>query len=217
MAKLTGPLLSFGAKGAIGKTLVASKWRGVAYARQYTVPSNPQTTAQMQVRTTFALLREMWKLAPAQLQEAWNAFAQGRPFTGMNKEVGENVRVLNGQPDMQQYIASPGAGGGLAPLSFNAVTGSVAGTIDCTFTVPAAPAGWTLTKAVAIGFKDQDPSGIFIAPIAVGEDLAAPYAVTLTGLPAGELCVCSGWLVWTKADGKLAYSVSLNDSAVADA
>lgn len=217
MAKLTGPMLSFGAKGAIGKTLVASKWRGVAYARQYTVPSNPQTTAQMQVRTTFALLREMWKLAPAQLQDAWNAFALGRPFTGMNKEVGENVRVLNGEADMSNYIASPGSGGGLVPLSFNAVTGAVAGTIDTTFTVPAAPVGWILQKAVAIGFVDQDPSGIFQGTIAVGEDTLAPYAVTLTGLPAGESCICCGWLVWEKPDGKLAYSVSINDSAVADA
>lgn len=217
MAKLTGPLLSFGAKGAIGKTLVASKWRGVAYARQYVIPSNPKTLAQQKVRSTFALLREMWKLAPLQLQEAWDAFALGRPFTGMNKEVGENVRVLNGQPDMANYIASPGAGGGLAPLNFQAVTGSVAGSIDCTFIVPAAPPGWTLVKAVAIGFKDQDPAGIFEAPIAVAEDLVAPYAMSLTGLAAGQACICCGWLVWRKPDAKLAYSVSLTDSAVADA
>lgn len=217
MAKLTGPLLSFGAKGAIGKTLVASKWRGIAYARQYVVPANPRTTAQQTVRTTFALLREMWKLAPAQLQDAWNAFAAGRPFTGMNKEVGENVRVLNGELDMTNYIASPGAGGGLVPLSFNAVTGTVAGTVDTTFTVPPAPTGWTLVKAVAIGFLDQDPSGIFTGNIVVAEDAVAPYAPTLTGLPAGELCIACGWLVWEKPDGKLAYSVSLSDSAVADA
>lgn len=216
MAKLTGPLLSFGATGAIGKTLVAAKWRGVPYARQYVKPANPQTTAQQTVRTTFALLREMWKLAPAQMIAAWNAFARGRPFTGMNKLVGENIRVLNGEPDMANFIASPGAAGGLAPLTFVAVTGTVAGSVDCTFTVPATPSGWTLTKAVAIGFVDQDPSGIFQGPIAVGEDASAPYAVTLTGLPAGQNCICCGWLVWTKPDGSLAYSVSLTDAAVAD-
>ncbi len=217
MAKLTGPLLSFGARGSLGKTMVISKWRGVPYARSYVVPANPQTAAQQQVRTTFALLREMWKLAPAQLQDAWNAFASGRPFTGMNKEVGENVRVLNGEADMSNYIASPGAGGGLVPLTMNAVTGVVAGTIDVTVTAPAAPSGWVLTKAVAIGFKDQDPAGIFDGTISVVEDLVAPYVMTLTGLPAGELCIVSAWLVWTKPDGKLAYSVSVNDSAVADA
>lgn len=210
-------MLSFGAKGSIGKTLVASKWRGIPYARQYVVPSNPQTTRQMEVRRTFALLREMWKLAPSQLLDTWNAFAQGRPFTGMNKEVGENVRVLDGAVDMTDYIASPGSGGGLAPVSFTAVTGAIAGTIDCTFSVPAAPSGWTLTKAVAIGFKNQAPDGIFVAPIAAGEDTSPAYAVTLTGLPAGEECVCCGWLVWEKPDGKVAYSVSLNDNAIADA
>lgn len=216
MAKLTGPLLSFGATGQIGKTLVAAKWRGVPYARQYVKPANPQTVAQQQVRQTFALLREMWKLAPAQMQAAWDAFARGRPFTGMNKLVGENVRVLNGEADMSNFIASPGAAGGLAPLTFTATTGTVAGTVDTTFSVPAAPAGWTLVKAVAIGFVDQAPDGIFQAPIAVGEDATAPYAVTLSGLPAGENCICCGWLVWQKADGSLAYSVSLTDPAVAD-
>lgn len=217
MAKLTGPLLSFGAKGQIGKTVVISKWRGIPYARSYVVPANPKTAAQTTVRTTFALLREMWKLAPAQVQAAWNAFAAGRPFTGMNKLVGENVRVLNGEADMSSFIASPGSGGGLVPLTFNAVTGSVAGTINITMTAPAAPSGWTLVKAVATGFKDQAPDGIFAAPFVAAEDLVAPYAITLTGLPAGELCICSGWLVWEKPDGKLAYSVSLNDSATADA
>lgn len=217
MAKLTGPLLSFGARGSVGKTLVAASWRGVPYARQYVVPANPKTTDQTVIRSTFALLREMWKLAPSALQAPWNAFASGRPFTGMNKIVGENVRVLKYEPDMSNFIASPGALGGLAPTTFQAVTGSNAGEIDVTFTVPAAPTGWTLDKAVAIAFKDQAPDGIFSGTIVTGEDNSAPYAFTLSGLPAGQVCICCGWLVWTKPDGRKAYSVSLNDSATADA
>jgi len=43
MSKLTGPLLSFGARGQIGKAMVTSTWKGVPYARQYVVPANPQT------------------------------------------------------------------------------------------------------------------------------------------------------------------------------
>src|SRR5262245_18965190 len=100
MSKTTAPLLSFDAAGSIGKTVVYSRWRGVSYARRHVVPANPNTTAQQEVRSTFALLREMSKLAPTLALAPWDAFAKGRPFTGMNKFVGENVRVLKGAANM---------------------------------------------------------------------------------------------------------------------
>src|SRR5690606_16143033 len=136
MAKLTGPLLSFGARGQIGKAMVTAKWRGVDYARQYVIPANPRTTAQQANRTRFAFLREMWKLAPAVVVEPWTAFAAGRPFTNMNKFVGENNRVLNGESDLQNFIGSPGARGGLPPQALSATTGNSAGEIDVAITVP---------------------------------------------------------------------------------
>lgn len=46
MAKLRGPLFSLQASGAIAKTLVYFGWKGLKVARQYVVPSNPQTSAQ---------------------------------------------------------------------------------------------------------------------------------------------------------------------------
>lgn len=217
MAKLTGPLLSFGARGQLGKTMVMSKWRGVPYARQHVVPTNPRTTAQQIVRKTFALLREMWKVAPAQVLDTWNSFAQGRPFLGVNKWVGENVRVLNGEALMTNTILSPGSKGGPGPLTFAAIAGGAAGEIDVTFTIPVAPNGWTLAKIVAAAFNDQDPADFFTGPF-VAEEAAAPATtLTLTGLGAGESCIVGGWLVWTKPDGTLAYSVSSVVTATADA
>lgn len=216
MAKLTGPMLSFGARGQIGKAMVTAKWRGVAYARQYVKPANPQTAAQTAVRSLFAYLREMWKLAPTEVIATWDAFARGRPFTGMNKYVGENVRVLNGETDMNNFIGSPGSGGGLPPTSFSAVTGSVAGTIDFTFDVPATPSGWTLLRSVAVAFPDADPTGIFMGPYVEETVAVAPWDGTLTGLGSGVVCQVAGWLVWQKPNGDLAYSVSLLDQATSD-
>lgn len=46
MAKLKAPLLSLGASGAIGKSLVYFPWKGLDCAREFVVPSNPKTTAQ---------------------------------------------------------------------------------------------------------------------------------------------------------------------------
>ncbi len=46
MAKLKGPLFSLGASGQLAKTLVFFPWKGLNVAREYVVPSNPQTALQ---------------------------------------------------------------------------------------------------------------------------------------------------------------------------
>lgn len=196
--------------------MVYSRWRGVPYVRRHVVPANPKTVAQQQVRKTFALLREMYKLSGPLLKAPWDAFAQGRPFTGMNKFVGENVRVLNGELLMTDFIASPGAKGGLAPLSFSADSLAV-GAVTATFGLPALPTGWAMSGAVAIAFRDQAPDDFFIGTIKEGEDVAAPMdTVTLTGLTSAEDYIVCGFLRQTKPDGSLAYSVSLSDTVTID-
>lgn len=46
MAKLKAPLLSLGASGAIGKSLVYFPWKGLDVVREYVIPANPKTAAQ---------------------------------------------------------------------------------------------------------------------------------------------------------------------------
>lgn len=46
MAKLKAPLLSLGASGQLGKSLVYFNWKGLDVVREYVVPSNPKTAAQ---------------------------------------------------------------------------------------------------------------------------------------------------------------------------
>lgn len=212
MAKLSGPLLSMGARGQIGKALVVSKWKGIPYARQHVIPANPRTTAQVAVRARFAFLREVFKRAPTELIDAFNAYATGRPLTGMNKFVGENARVLNGETDVSLLIFSPGARGGLPPqlVSF---ASSGAGELHATVTAPAAPDGWTLVNATLIAIHQQDPSGIFDGKMAAATDATAPYAPSLTGLTAGTY-VAGVFLVWTKPDGSTAYSASVSGTQV---
>lgn len=208
MARVTAPLLSFGAGGSIGQSLVMSKWRGIPYARRYVIPANPNTVAQQAVRSTFALLREMWKLAPAGLTAPWDSFAQGRPFTGMNKFVGENVRVLNSQPDMTNFIGSPGAKGGLPPDSVTPDPAPAVGTIEIAMVSPAAPSGWTLVGGAGIVFPQQDPAAFFEGPIIFEETAGVDPTLLFEGLTTATEYVYSVWLVWTKPDGKTAYSVS---------
>ncbi|MBA7592788.1 hypothetical protein ES708_34982 [subsurface metagenome] len=46
MAKLKAPLLSLGAAGAIGKSLVFFGWKGLNVVREYVIPANPRTGPQ---------------------------------------------------------------------------------------------------------------------------------------------------------------------------
>lgn len=217
MAKVNAPLLSFGGSGTIAKTVVYSKWKGVPYTRQRVIPANPQTVAQQLVRTTFSELREMWKIAPTELVAPWTEFAKGRPFTNMNKFVGENLRVVRGEPDFANFIGSPGARGGLPPVAFTPTTGSSSGEIDFAFTTPAPPSGWTLTSADVVAFPDQVPGGIFSGTFTADSVSVGPYSGTLSGLTPGADYVVSGWLVWEKPDGSPAYSVSTTSIVAADA
>jgi len=50
LAKLKAPLLSLGASGALGKTLVFFGWKGIDAVREYVVPSNPKSNAQITQR-----------------------------------------------------------------------------------------------------------------------------------------------------------------------
>lgn len=218
MAKLHGPLLSFGAQGQIGKTLVTSSWRGIKYARQYVTPANPRTVAQQTNRTRFAFLREMYKLAPGTVRDPWIAFAKGRPFTDSNKFVGENNRLLVGESDMLKAIMSPGARGGLPPATVNVTTGAAPGELDVEVTVPdQLPDGWTIKHIAAAAIEDQDPTALFSPPFVAGTVIPPTDTVTLTGLPDGATCTGYGWIVYTRPDGLDAYSVSLSGSAAAGA
>lgn len=217
MAKLSGPLLSFGARGQLGKSMVTSKWRGIAYARAYTIPANPRTTAQQENRTRFAFMTEAWKLAPAAVRAPWDAFTKGRPFTPQNKFVGENNRLLVGETDLTNSIASPGARGGLPPISVTAATGVVAGEITVTIVPPSQlPDGWTIVECGAAAVPQQDPVGLFTGPFVAGTDTTNPYVITLGGFTAASTVQAWGWVVYLKPDGLNAYSVSLSDEAVAD-
>jgi len=213
MARTTAPLLGFAAAGQIAKTMVYANWRGVKYARRYVIPGNPRTAAQQLTRTTFATLREMWKLLGTDGRSPWTAFATGRPFLNLNAWVGENMRVVRGDALFTDFLGSPGARGGLPPVSFAGAAGVVSGEIDCTFVFPTIPTGWTHVESVVVAFPDQDPALDFVGPLIINKEAAPTTVVTVGGLGSAVSCIVAGWLVWTKPNGQTAYSVSLNDTA----
>jgi hypothetical protein len=177
------------------------------------IPGNPQTAAQTTTRTTFATLREMWKLLATDGRAPWDAFATGRQFLGLNAFVGENMRVVRGDANFNDFLGSPGARGGLPPTSMVGSTGSGSGEVDATFVLPTPPAGWTQDNIIAMAFPDQDPALDFGGPMVVGIEANPTLVVTLGSLGSGVACQVAGWVEWTKPNGQKAYSVSITDQA----
>jgi len=100
MAKTQAPFLSLGARGQLAKTVVAASWKGIKTMRQYVVPANPRTSAQVAHREDFADSVALWKsfITEAGDIAAWNrvALQSGKPQSGFNSFTSNNLAALNG-------------------------------------------------------------------------------------------------------------------------
>jgi hypothetical protein len=139
-------------------------------------------------------------------------FASGQPLTNRNGFIGKNVAILRPGTDLTGFVASPGAKGGLAPVSVTP-TGGV-GSITVAIVAPTPPTGWTVTEADAIAIRNLDPHSSTNYTTASGSDASSPYSIVLSSLAAGSYLV-AGWLKWQKPDGSTAYGVSVNGTATA--
>jgi len=213
MAKTRAPLLGFGASGQIGKTIVFGSWKGVGYARQHVIPANPQTAEQDLTRNLFGWIQAVYKQAPALFTDPWDAYARGKQLTARNAFGKFNISSMREETDLLLLQFSPGALGGL-PGTALAVTG---GNDVLTFnlTVPTTlPQGWTITSVSVAAIKAQDPQSGTDYQLYADEKVGTPYTAIALTVPAGDY-ECGAWIKWLRADGQVAYSPSINDTATA--
>lgn len=215
MPKVNAPLLSFGASGQIAKAQVYSTWKGVPYVRRYAIPANPRTVKQTNNRGVWSMINAAWLFAPAAVQNAFNAFAVGKPLTGRNKFFQENQKLLATDPapaDIEGFIMSPGNGGALPATVLVVTPGDDQITLSAT--IPDAPVGWSITAVWGAAIPLQGPSDPFVGPWTVVSDASAPYSIVLTGLETATDYAVGLWIEWEKPDGKTAYSRSLTGTGL---
>jgi len=218
MAKLHGPLLSFRARGQIGKGLVTSSWRGVAYARQYVVPAYTNTGAQALTRNAFAWLNAMYAHMGALQTQPWDLATVGRARTPRNQCIATNLPLLREEVMSDNYLFSPGARGGPAPAGFTAAGGAGSGELDLEIVPSALPTGWTINKVSFAVFESENPQDPFTAaPLEASVAAPGPYTHTFAALAPGSTYQCGGWVIYNRADGTLAASISPISQAVATA
>jgi len=207
MAKTTAPLLSFGASGTVAKTVVYSKWKGRQYSRRHVVPSNPQTAEQDLTRNTFGWLQAVYKIAPALVTDAWDAYARGQVMTGRNAFIKKNLPILRpaggaAAGTLDNFIVSPGAYGGLLPLTITPTPGNDQMAVAAT--APAAlPQGWTVRGVSFAVVPEQDPDSAVDYEIQAEEDLTAAYTVTFTGLQDATEYQCFAWVTYNRPTAAL--------------
>lgn len=98
MAKLKAPLLSLGASGAIGKSLVFFPWKGIDAVREYVVPANPRTAGQIAQRGYLEDAVDAWHDAPFTASDltAWNRLAgiAAKIMSGFNRMCQEFIKEI---------------------------------------------------------------------------------------------------------------------------
>ena len=102
MAKVKAPLLSLGASGQLGKTLVGSTWKGIKVMREYVVPANPKTADQVTQRGIFTDSVYAWRnfITDTEIRAAWdrNALSSGKPQSGFNAAMSSLIQILAAGP-----------------------------------------------------------------------------------------------------------------------
>lgn len=207
MSKVTAPLLSFGASGAIAKTQVYSSWKGRPYARRYVIPSNPNTADQQDTRNTFRFLNNVWKYMPAGAVDAWALYGQNSRFTDRNGFIKINLSDLRGETDLSNFIFSPSANGGIPATSITVTPGN--DQLGVALAAPSLPTGWTIEEAIFAIIRQQDPQSGTMYQVTAMTDSTDPYSVTFTSLASAETYVVGGWFKYLKPDESFAYGQAL--------
>jgi hypothetical protein len=212
MALVSGPLLSMRASGQIGKSVVFSKWKGRQTARAYVIPSNPQSAAQTEVRTTFQWVHDLYKSLGADAQAAWILKAAQMQITAMNAFTGVNVPLCRASTDAHEVQFICEVNGGPTAAAPALTPGS--GTISATLTAPTLPTGWTIDKAIFLCLKSVDPHGEMEAmPIVSITDASSPYSASFTGLAHTQLYVVGGAFQYARSATVKSFGVSQNTTA----
>lgn len=107
MAKVDGPLFSFGASGSIADTMTFSRWKGRPYVRQHVIPSNPKSPSQMGGRWMWKFLSQIWAGLGTTAQATWDERASAAGISPFNAFISRNAkRWTEGEGPTQEYPAA---------------------------------------------------------------------------------------------------------------
>lgn len=101
MARVSGPFLSLAASGTVSKLITASRWKGIAYMREWFKPQNPRTEAQVKQRTRLTKAVASWHLESAETKALWEQASAGKPVSGFNLYVKRYIEYMIANNDTE--------------------------------------------------------------------------------------------------------------------
>ena len=168
MAKVTAPLLSFGASGQLNKTLVFFPYKGLDVVRSHVVPANPNTAAQQTQRSYMTDANDEW-------HGAGYTDADHGAFNRWASTLGKGLSGFNAF--CRAYINELVAGGVWTRMA-NAVTSAVGAN---GFTVNITKVSGGLTPSIFYGVSPTFMPNTAVLVDQTGND----WEVTLAGLTPG--------------------------------
>jgi len=151
---------------------------GETFARRFTPPTDRKTPGQMSVRQSFAYIGDLWKGSNSVMRKSWENFAKGKKYTGYNSFIAANVPRKRANHTLELFKEM----GEERVLDFTAATGSSAGQVTLSFSLPEESAGKHLTV-----FAQPDENGAEYRPFRrfdLGAGAVSPVAID--GLKPGK-------------------------------
>lgn len=179
MALVKAPLFGLDASGALGDSIVFSKWRGRNYVRILTIPANPRSGLQVGMRNVFKYITQSWAALSGALKTEWEGEATADNITGLNAQVRSAQRLARRNIG---WIKGPSESAGTTPDAItNLVTVSQPKTLVLAWDRPVTNKG-DYTTAIYMsttGSFSEDISNL-VAVVDV-----ATITVTIIGLTTG--------------------------------
>lgn len=92
MATTKAPLFGLDASGALGGSIVFSKWKGRTYVRKLSIPANPKSGLQVGMRSSMRFITQDFKNLTAGQKAAWDTLAAVKNVTQLNAQVADAQR-----------------------------------------------------------------------------------------------------------------------------
>lgn len=92
MAGVKAPLFGLDASGALGGSIVFSKWKGRNYVRKLSIPANPKSGLQVGMRASMRFVTQDFKNLTAGQKAAWDTLAAVDNITQLNAQVRDAQR-----------------------------------------------------------------------------------------------------------------------------
>lgn len=185
--------------------VVFSKWKETSYVKEYTKQAGPLSEKQAEVRAAFTSTVEIWKKIGGIMHRSWEHLVAKENLTGFNAFIGRNSNLIRSGKPLDLFTRFGETE--IEALSFIAQSGTSAGSVVCTFTLPASQAPLNI-----IFFSQKIENGKGTTQINVHELSASdssPY--TITGLESGA----DYFIYGVAADAQYASAKSVSASASA--